>query len=284
MPSSPAEVSQLGKLAGYIEILAKDPRSTVFVPLAETYRQLGLLDDALEVASKGVQILPRFSPGYTVLGRVQAQRGDLAAAAAAFEKALLLDPGNLTSLKGLARLHAQRGERQQAERLLQRAIAQKPDDAAALKMLAALAPAVAESPEVDASAAEGVDAGIDPASGDPISTATIAEIYIRQGFFNRALKVYRDLLQVDPHNDEIRRKLVELKQRIDSLQGSVETSVPVAEVPLPEAPSPPDATVLPEAPAPTMPPVESAGASSRQLETFFRWLESISSRRNAHVR
>jgi len=283
MASNPSDGSQLGKLAGYIEILAKDPRSTVFVPLAETYRQLGLLEDALEVANKGVQLLPQFSPGYTVLGRIQSQRGDLAAAVAAFEKALLLDPENMTSLKGLAKVRMLRGERAQAEQLLQRATALKPDDAVVQKMLAALGPTTVSAPEPPPPAEAESEAEPLSADGDPISTATIAEIYIRQGFFGRAMKVYRDLLQVDPHNEEIRSKLVELKQRIES-QKSPAAVEPVAGGELPEEASLPVTPSAAEAPVDVVSPAESADESSRQLVILSRWLESISSRRNAHVR
>ena len=60
--------SLLGKIAGYIEILSKDPHSTAFVSLAEAYRQMGLLDDALEVVEKGVAALPKFSLGLHLPG------------------------------------------------------------------------------------------------------------------------------------------------------------------------------------------------------------------------
>jgi tetratricopeptide (TPR) repeat protein len=267
MANNPADISLLGKIAGYIEILGKDPRSTVFVSLAETYRQMGLLDDALEVAGKGVQALPMFSPGYAILGRIQTQRGALDAAAAAFDKALLIERENLGALKGLARVRAQQGERTRALELVQRVLALKPDDAFAGQLLAALqkgapaaaaptpvpvaelrpaeAVAAAASPTVSEPGAEVVAPA--PAEEQPISTATIAEIYIRQGFLQRALKVYRDLLEADPHNEEIRQKLVALKRQLEA-------------PPAPEAP-------------------EAADAGAATLEVLNRWLDSIRHRR-----
>jgi tetratricopeptide (TPR) repeat protein len=268
--------SLLGKIAGYIEILAKDPRSTVFVSLAESYRQMGLLDDALEVATRGVQVLPSFSPGYSILGRIQAQRGDREAAAAAFDRALLIDPENLLSLKGLARVRMQQGDRPQALKLLRRAVALKPDDAVAQKMLEALG-ASAAAPETNLRP-QAVAAATGSPSNDPISTATIAEIYVRQGFLGRAMKVYRDLLQADPHNDEIRHKLVELKQRIETQKVSptpVEAVVPVE--PVQEAAPAVVAEVSPES-------VEDQRneAVARQLAELTRWLDAIC-RRQADV-
>jgi tetratricopeptide (TPR) repeat protein len=266
-------VSLLGKIAGYVEILAKDPRSTVFVSLAESYRQMGLLDDALEVASRGVQALPSFSPGYSILGRVQAQLGNSDAAVAAFERALLIDPENLLSLKGLARVRMQQGARAQALKLVQRAVALKPDDAVAQKMLEALgAPSLAA--ETAAPTPSGAAAARQPS--DPISTPTIAEIYIRQGFLGRAMKVYSDLLQADPHNEEIRHKLVELKQRIETQK------VP----PSPVEPPAPAAPVQENAPAAVAVSLsvseedQRKESTARQLLELTRWLDSISRRKS----
>lgn len=50
---------------------------------------------------------------------------------------------------------------------------------------------------------------------DPLTTATLAEIYISQGFYKRALKIYRDLADQNPGNDDFRKKLLELKAVID---------------------------------------------------------------------
>jgi tetratricopeptide (TPR) repeat protein len=274
MTLNAAAGSLLGKIAGYVEILAKDPRSTVFVPLAESYRQMGLLDEALDVATKGVKALPSFSPGYAILGRIQIQLGNVDAAAAAFERALLIDPENLMSLKGLARVRMQQGGQAAALKLVRRAVALKPDDTVAQKMLAALgAPPAAPPAAPDVAVPSRPLAAAGHPHADPISTPTIAEIYIRQGFLGRAMKVYRDLLQADPHNDEIRQKLVELKQRIEA-QKFAPAAVPTTTV---EVPAPAEeAAVAFEAAAPREEPAQ-------QVAVLTRWLDSIS-RRRADVR
>lgn len=262
MTRNAAAGSLLGKIAGYVEILAKDPRSTVFVPLAESYRQMGLLDEALDVATKGVKALPSFSPGYAILGRIQIQLGNVDAAAAAFERALLIDPENLMSLKGLARVRMQQGGQAAALKLVRRAVALKPDDTVAQKMLAALAVPL-KTPDV--APPPGPVAVAEHPHADPISTPTIAEIYIRQGFFGRAMKVYRDLLQADPHNEEIRRKLIELKERIEAQKVA----------PAPTAPAEPAVTMLDDVPVPAAEEV----TETAQLAVLTRWLDAINKRR-----
>ena len=45
---------------------------------------------------------------------------------------------------------------------------------------------------------------------DSMSTNTLAELYVRQGFVERAIDVYRRILAVEPHNTEAKRRLQEL--------------------------------------------------------------------------
>lgn len=254
MATHPAEVSLLGRIAAYTEILYRDPGSAAFLLLSDTYRQMGMTEEALEVARRGVAALPRFSPGYAMLGRLLAEAGDLHEAMEAFEKALELDDRNVPALKGLARVCFRREDREKSRILLQRAASLKPEDAAIRRMLSSLEK-------------EGGGAAVPPApaasAGAPIATPTIAEIYLRQGLPERALQVYRDLLRVDPDNGEVRRKLEELEEKIRMEEGRLRAE----ETPEPEAES--------------ASPAEPAAASSqaRQMEALARWLESARRRR-----
>lgn len=280
----------LGQVARYTETLARDPQSTVFVSLAETFRQCGLLQEACAVAEKGVQTLPGYAPGYVVLARIQAQLGQLAPAEDSFEAALALDENNADALKGLARLCSLQGEPDRARTLLGKLLDSHPEDQAARKMLSTLPadPAPVEvAPPAVVPIAKGTESVRDqpkplrsgrPVTNPnaPISTATIAEIYVRQGFTARALKVYRDLLQADPHNEEIRRKLVELKAQIEREDGKESTKAAGFEgesavLPASEA-QPVAVTATPSA------PVGAVGV----IEQLEKWLVTIEQRRG-HV-
>lgn len=50
---------------------------------------------------------------------------------------------------------------------------------------------------------------------DPLTTATLAELYVSQGFSKKALTIYRELLEADPENIELKNRLVALKGEID---------------------------------------------------------------------
>jgi len=218
--------SLLGKIAAYTEILTKDPQSTVFVSLCEAYRQLGMLDDALEIAEKGAGRLPGFSPGLTALGRVLAQRGELAEAAQAFERALVIEKDNGLALKGLARVRYRQGELNAARELLQRVLDQNADDPIARKMLdslgasapstgsAAAAPAVSDARPVTLPEPKVAPQEKMAGASTPIPTETVGDLYRKQGLLGDAAAVYRALLRENPHNERVRQKLVALKQQM----------------------------------------------------------------------
>lgn len=234
MPQHATPGSLLGKIAAYTELLAKDPYSTIFVPLSEAYRQMEMLDEAVEVAQQGIMDNPAFAAGYVALGKAFVAQGLEDQAIGEFEKSLILDNRHLPALKELAKMKMARQDSAAARELLERAGAVKGNDPEVLKLLAAVekppsapaAPLTAPSltPPVPAAAPsflidEAPESAVEISGADkavePIATATLAEIYIRQGLPQKALKVFRDLLKVEPHNDQLRRKLIQLKQHID---------------------------------------------------------------------
>ncbi|MFA7536017.1 MAG: tetratricopeptide repeat protein [Desulfuromonadales bacterium] len=259
MANSSADISLLSKIANYTEIMAKDPHSTAFVPLSDAYRQMGLLEDALEVAEKGVKALPRFCPGYVVLGRTHFDREDIVGAAAAFEAAYALDNESLPAIKGLAKVLVRQKNLDRARGLLKDAAELAPDDSFIKRMLSSL-PAGSAPNAPDEEEDEAKD-------NEPIATSTIAEIYLKQGLPQRALKVYLDLQKNHPDNEELRRKIAEIKLLMQP-QANTEA-------------------VLAEALAPVAPPAVSAASEGnahvgRRADLLNGWLAAIR-RRKQHV-
>jgi tetratricopeptide (TPR) repeat protein len=206
----------IGRISSYLEIVNRDPHSTAFVPLAEVYREIGLLDYALEVARLGTRMLPHYSPGFETLGRILAQMGYIDEAMSAYSQALRLDAQDLPAMIGLARLHLVRGERDEARRILIEAARCHPEDEMVENMLVALdlprplgghPPLQAEPPVVEATADS---LAAEPAGDAPIPTATLAEIYLKQGLVDQAVRVYREILRLDPGNAIAQRRLQEL--------------------------------------------------------------------------
>lgn len=274
MADGGADISQLGKIAGYTEILSKDPHSTVFVPLSEAYRSMGMLDEAIEVAMRGNAAVPGYAPGYITLGRSLAERGRLGEADASFTRALQLEETNLQALKGLARVKMLQRLPEQARPLLVAACQLAPDDATITKMLASLGapPPPPASPPATAAPVPAVAA---VRNDVPIATVTVAEIYERQGLYRKAFKVYHDLYQNDSGNQELRRKLAQLKQLIET--GAEATAKPTSVLgsATPVEPATPAPSVAPPQTAPTV----QATPQQELQATYHRWLEVIQSRR-----
>jgi len=74
------------------------------------------------------------------------------------------------------------------------------EDAAALEVEEQAASSTTES--------EGED---DEGVGEPVYTRTLAELYVKQGAFDEALKVYRHLAELSPDDDQIARRIEELE-------------------------------------------------------------------------
>jgi tetratricopeptide (TPR) repeat protein len=59
--------NQSALLAKYFNMYKKNPRSRVFAPLAESFRKLGMLDDAYKILREGIRHHPTYPLGYIVL-------------------------------------------------------------------------------------------------------------------------------------------------------------------------------------------------------------------------
>ncbi len=59
--------NQSALLAKYFNMYKKNPRSRVFAPLAESYRNLGMLEEAYKILREGIRYHPTYALGYIVL-------------------------------------------------------------------------------------------------------------------------------------------------------------------------------------------------------------------------
>jgi tetratricopeptide (TPR) repeat protein len=63
----PVKKNNSALLAKYFAMYKKNPKSKVFAPLAESFRKLGMLDEALKVLREGIRYHPNYALGYIVL-------------------------------------------------------------------------------------------------------------------------------------------------------------------------------------------------------------------------
>jgi tetratricopeptide (TPR) repeat protein len=87
--------------------LAEDPRSKVFIPLAEEYIKAGMLQEAIAILEDGLKVYPTFLTARVALGRAYHQVGRVQEAKAMLEEAVKHSPDNLLAHRTLARIYAE---------------------------------------------------------------------------------------------------------------------------------------------------------------------------------
>jgi tetratricopeptide (TPR) repeat protein len=117
----------------YQKLYEQDPKSRVFAPLAEGYRKMGLLKEALEVAEMGVKTHPTFPGGRVALGRIYADTARPHDAEREFRKAAELSPENLLAHQLLAETCLKLKKTKDALRAYKMILFLNPDNDRALK-------------------------------------------------------------------------------------------------------------------------------------------------------
>ena len=69
-----------------------------------------------------------------------------------------------------------------------------------------------EAPELRTLPGSPLEGSVASASTAPFSSSTLAELYFQQGLVERAVDVYRQLLEQEPQNERARQRLDELQQ------------------------------------------------------------------------
>lgn len=104
----------LSRLDELKKIVAKDPSSRQFLALAEEYRKLGRLREAMETLERGIQAIPGYVAAYVALGRTYQQMGLPDQAIVAYGSALKFDRENLVAIRQIADAYLKKGEKVEA--------------------------------------------------------------------------------------------------------------------------------------------------------------------------
>ncbi len=280
-----------------LEGLARHPTyHTARIALGRTYLEKGDLESARRALSEVLELAPENHLAAKLLAEVQRRMGDLHGAAATYRAILRHYPGDREIEALLRDLQEPRADEPPAGTPSPGPPAPAPAAAPRARPVpsgsAATEPSfdyhpedivpagTAASPFVPAGAApprpaerapEPEDAGagegeeIEP---DALKTNTLAELYLRQGLVDRALEVYGAMLRLDPGNERVRRRLMEL---------STEPASPP--IPPPVAGPRVDAwSAGPVAsPAATFGPAAAPSESRLAIGRLERWLQAVRS-------
>jgi len=119
----------------YEQMLADDPQSRAFAPLAEAHRKLGNLDEAIRVAKAGLELHPGYSGGLVVLGRALYEKGELDNAAEILQKAVSENPESYLGQKFLGKVLMDKGDNKGAQSAFDAANFLSPEDEEVKRLL-----------------------------------------------------------------------------------------------------------------------------------------------------
>jgi tetratricopeptide (TPR) repeat protein len=289
--------------------IGKDPLSKLFVPLAEEYKKIGMVDEAINILLTALENQPYYKSAMVALGKMYLHKGMLTEAMEEFEKVVGLIPDNLLAHKKLADIYYKQENFDRAVKECTIILELNPNDEEAKTMKSSLESRVPQSKVREKEAEEitpdshlggfqvtgnsdeqgassdseeikkpqvyeiyeevsGAELGIEipekftpveegfvsqelkefrkivaqyaeessaeeklqkqdekkvkpvQASEDGISismpTKTMADIYIGQGLYDKAMDVYREILSSDPENKQIIQKCEKLRMLMES--------------------------------------------------------------------
>jgi tetratricopeptide (TPR) repeat protein len=140
MASSSNKAGNAAEIDRLALVLAKEPGSKVFIPLAEEYGKAGMWQEAAAVLEDGLKTYPNFITAMVALGRAYDQLNQPVKAKAVLEEAVKLSPDNLRAHRTLAKIYVAQGAKEAALRSCDVILAVNPHDQEALSLRGALAP------------------------------------------------------------------------------------------------------------------------------------------------
>ena len=172
--------------------LARDPSSLAYAELAEALRRRNQGEEALRVALQGLARHPQHADGHDVLARIYSDLGDLERARLAWSKVLEIAPGHAGALRGIAFVHFRQGDPAAATAALEQALALDPADEAARRALET----VRRAPQAAGEAAP-AGAAAQAAEGVPADGARTAAPRPRPPVFSGFDRATSDILLID---------------------------------------------------------------------------------------
>jgi len=188
----------LSLIKDYTEQLKQDPSADVFCQLANSYAKLGLIDSAVAALQQGLIHHPRHVDGQLLLADLLATSEQYDEAIAGYERLLKQHPDCADALLGVARLNLVQANIDRARLYLEQARLLQPQH----PVVQDLTTQVNNFVRSDESS-----------TNLPLLTATVAELYYRQGLTEKAVEVYKVLVSQQPRNEILHTRLHELLEQ-----------------------------------------------------------------------
>jgi len=123
------------KIEDYHKKLGKDPNSLIFLPLAEEYRKIGMIEEAIFYLEEGLKKNPSYTLAKTTLARSYFDAKDILKAKDLATDVLRETPDNVTAMKLKGQILLREGKFDEARIQLQEVMKYRPNDQEVLQFL-----------------------------------------------------------------------------------------------------------------------------------------------------
>ena len=208
------------------EAYGAQPKSRSFVPLCEQLLKEGFSEEAFRVAHEGVTAFPGYVAGQVVLAKACHSTNRISQAMTILRLTLEAVPEQKAVWELLAQVYQQQGDYNGAAGIREEArtvgvVIGEPKNVSleAAQSIDPLSPALLPVLELteadvvtggDVVACDDTDEDADSSQQTPFYTVTLAELYLAQGFPDKACTIYQELLKRDPQNHDLIARLAQL--------------------------------------------------------------------------
>jgi tetratricopeptide (TPR) repeat protein len=200
-------------LQNLIERYRRGNDSRLFAPLADAYRKSGEVDKAIEILEKGLEKHPQYASAHVILAKCYYDKGATERAKAEFRRVLELDGENMVALKFLGDILLAEDARRDAAECYRAVLAIDPTNEEVARALKDLETSFVVK-EIDLG-------NVKSARGErprELATMTLAGIYAAQGYYNKALRIYGEVLDREPGNREAKEMVAKLESIMNSTE------------------------------------------------------------------
>ncbi len=195
--------------------LSQNPDSLTFVPLAEAYRKSGMYKEAMDACKAGLEKHPAYTSARVVLGRLYLEQELYDEAAEELKKVEAVDHDNIMVHSMLGNIYVKKQMFAQAVEQFQRVLSLNPEDMETQdklqEALSAKQTVPSESKKEEKPAPPPPAAKEEkPAMTDLQKSLKVAELYSKKEEFDKAIEIYRELLEKDAENIIIQQRLREV--------------------------------------------------------------------------
>ncbi len=198
-------------LQSLMERYKRGTDSRVFAPLADAYRKNGEVDRAIEILEKGLERYPAYASAHVILGKCFYDKGATERAKGEFLRVLELDAENMVALKFMGDILLAEDRHAQAVEYYRKILAIDPTNDAIARALKEMEASFVVK-EIDLGSAKGVR----DERPRELATMTLAGIYAAQGYYNKALRIYGEVLEREPQNKEAKEMVAKLESILTS--------------------------------------------------------------------